>query len=209
MNRSKRMAKCLKDLTISESSFESNQINNYGLLLPQYGYQSRLITPATYTHQIENETPNQLRLFSKLRLFSNVSHKVAMCHSERPPDLNHAEIARTLVNHAICDAIGTISTNRLVAGYPMVTVISIDDNDSKGVSTGKIHFINDQHLNCENEDPMEPTCARVIISGQVKQSPKYRHKTETWHSSALIDGVYQSIGLKDPKTGKNDQNFDL
>ncbi|KAL9893249.1 cellular Repressor of E1A-stimulated Genes isoform 1-T1 [Glossina fuscipes fuscipes] len=124
------------------------------------------------------------------------AYKYQQLMLERQPDLNHAKIARTLVNHANWAAVGTISTNRLVTGYPMVNVISIDDNDSKGVSTGKIHFMltdldftgpdwrynnkatflfsNDQHLDCENhkQDPMEPTCARVIISGQVKQMGK-------------------------------------
>uniref|UniRef100_A0A1A9V8P0 CREG-like beta-barrel domain-containing protein n=1 Tax=Glossina austeni TaxID=7395 RepID=A0A1A9V8P0_GLOAU len=136
------------------------------------------------------------------------AYKYQQLMLERQPDLNHAKIARTLVNHANWAAVGTISTNRLVAGYPMVNVISIDDNDSKGVSTGKIHFMltdldftgpdwrynnkatflfsNDQNLDCENhkEDPMEPTCARVIISGQVKQLTPFTYAN--WISKIFL-----------------------
>uniref|UniRef100_A0A1A9WNR1 CREG-like beta-barrel domain-containing protein n=1 Tax=Glossina brevipalpis TaxID=37001 RepID=A0A1A9WNR1_9MUSC len=70
-----------------------------------------------------------------------LAYKYQQLMLETQPDLNHAKIARTLVNRANWAAVGTISTNRLVASYPMVNVISIDDNDSKGVSTGKIHFM--------------------------------------------------------------------
>lgn len=112
------------------------------------------------------------------------------------PSLDHAIIARTLVHQANWAAVGTISTNPLVLGYPMVNIISIDDADSYGSSTGKIHFMltdldftgpdwrnynkvtflftDEQNLHCKMHkmDPMEPTCARVIVSGQIQPVQK-------------------------------------
>ncbi|EDV91539.1 protein CREG1 [Drosophila grimshawi] len=110
--------------------------------------------------------------------------------------LNHTKIARELVHRANWAAVGSISTNDVVNGYPMVNIISIDDNNLKGKSSGIIRFMltdldftgpdwqndnkvtfmftDEQTLNCKNtnKDPMEPTCARVIISGQVIKVPE-------------------------------------
>ncbi|TDG51897.1 hypothetical protein AWZ03_001567 [Drosophila navojoa] len=110
--------------------------------------------------------------------------------------LNHAKIARQLVHRANWASVGSISTNKIVKDYPMVNIISIDDNSLEGKSSGVIRFLltdldftgpdwqnnnkvtflftDEQTLNCKNanKDPMEPTCARVIISGQVKKLPK-------------------------------------
>ncbi|KAH8323041.1 hypothetical protein KR074_001515 [Drosophila pseudoananassae] len=108
-------------------------------------------------------------------------------------ELNHAKIARDLVHRANWAAVGSISTNKIVEGYPMVNIISTDDSDSNGQSTGRIRFLltdldftgpdwehnnkvtlmfsDDQTLNCKNAgmDPMEPTCARTMLSGQVNK----------------------------------------
>ncbi|XP_017102081.2 protein CREG1 [Drosophila bipectinata] len=108
-------------------------------------------------------------------------------------ELNHAKIARDLVHRANWAAVGSISTNKIIEGYPMVNIISTDDSDSNGQSTGRIRFLltdldftgpdwehnnkvtlmfsDDQTLNCKNSgmDPMEPTCARTMLSGQVKK----------------------------------------
>lgn len=107
--------------------------------------------------------------------------------------LNHAKIARQLVHRANWASVGSISTNKIVKDYPMVNIISVDDNNLEGKSSGVIRFLltdldftgpdwqnnnkvtflftDEQTLNCKNanKDPMEPTCARVIISGQVKK----------------------------------------
>ncbi|XP_034487939.1 protein CREG1 [Drosophila innubila] len=116
-------------------------------------------------------------------------------------ELNHAKIARELVHSANWASVGTISTNEVVKDYPMVNIISIDDNNASFISTGIIRFLltdldftgmdwqsnnkvsfmftDEQTLNCTNakKDPMEPTCARTMISGQVKKlsknSPSY------------------------------------
>ncbi|XP_030370511.1 protein CREG1 [Scaptodrosophila lebanonensis] len=111
----------------------------------------------------------------------------------RDQELNHAKIARQLVHQANWASVGSISTNAIVENYPMVNIISVDDNDASGKSTGKIHFLltdldftgpdwqrnnkvtflftDEQTLNCKNnnKDPMEPTCARIMISGQVRK----------------------------------------
>lgn len=112
-------------------------------------------------------------------------------------ELNHAKIARELVHRANWASVATISTNQVVKDYPMVNVIAIDDNNANNISTGVVRYLltdldftgtdwhsnnkvtflftDEQTLNCRNsnKDPMEPTCARVMISGQVKKLDEY------------------------------------
>eukprot|EP00099_Drosophila_melanogaster_P028530 NP_732230.1 cellular repressor of E1A-stimulated genes, isoform C [Drosophila melanogaster] len=112
---------------------------------------------------------------------------------KREQELNHAKIARDLVHRANWAAVGSLSTNERVKGYPMVNIISIDDSDANNRSTGRIRFLltdldftgpdwqkdnkvtllfsDEQTLRCKEggKDPMEPTCARSMISGQVKK----------------------------------------
>ncbi|XP_017480669.1 PREDICTED: protein CREG1 [Rhagoletis zephyria] len=106
---------------------------------------------------------------------------------------DHALVARNLVHQASWASVGSISTNEKITNYPMVNVISVDDSALNGKSTGRIHFLltdldftgpdwqnnnkvtflftDEQNLNCKKrrEDPMEPTCARTIISGKVRE----------------------------------------
>ncbi|XP_068157877.1 protein CREG1 [Drosophila tropicalis] len=115
---------------------------------------------------------------------------------KRELELNHAKIGRQLVHQATWASVGTISTNKIVENYPMVNIISVDDSDVLGNSTGRIRFMltdldftgpdwqknnkvtfmftDAQNLNCQKAgmDPMEPTCARIILSGQVKKMEK-------------------------------------
>lgn len=101
-----------------------------------------------------------------------------------------AHVARTLVHKANWTAMGTISTADKIVSYPMVNVVSMADSPLNGVSTGHIYymltdldftakdlhrdqrltalFTEDQDLSCTQNgvDSMEPTCARVIISGR-------------------------------------------
>lgn len=91
---------------------------------------------------------------------------------------------------------GTISTLPQLSGFPMVNVISVADSAKDETSTGKIFFYltmldftaqdlsksnkltalfsMDQTLYCSksNIDPMEPTCARIMISGNIEKVPK-------------------------------------
>lgn len=84
---------------------------------------------------------------------------------------------------------GTISTLKSISGFPMVNIISVADSAKDEPSTGHIYFYltnldytgqdlmknnkltvmftNDQDLECSKNgvDPMEPTCARIMISG--------------------------------------------
>lgn len=84
---------------------------------------------------------------------------------------------------------GTISTDKSVLGYPMVNVIAMADSPLGEKSTGEIYYLltdldfTGQDLKMQNKltaffsmeqykqcsDPMEPTCARVMISGQMMQ----------------------------------------
>lgn len=106
-----------------------------------------------------------------------------------PPHTDYAKMARWLVHKSEWTAMGTISTVPAIAGFPMVNVIAMADSAARGKSTGNIYFYltmldftaqdlskrnqltalfsMDQSLYCskKNVDPMEPTCARVMISG--------------------------------------------
>lgn len=82
---------------------------------------------------------------------------------------------------------GTISTEKSIYGYPMVNVIAMADSAKDEKATGNIYFLltdldfTGQDLAVQNKltaffsmeqykhcsDPMEPTCARVMISGQM------------------------------------------
>ncbi|KAH8408037.1 hypothetical protein KR222_011739 [Zaprionus bogoriensis] len=157
---------------------------------------------------------------------------------KRNVELNHAKISRELVHRANWASVGTISSNHLIKDYPMVNIIAIDDNNKTNSSTGRIRFLltdldftgqdwqannkvtfmfsDEQTLNCKNEkkDPMEPTCARVIISGQIERLSKnapdyktalnvfiYRHPAaENWikeHNFYLCELDIQNIFVLD------------
>lgn len=107
-----------------------------------------------------------------------------------PPHTDYAKMARWLVHKSDWTAMGTISTVPAIAGFPMVNVIAMADSADGAKSTGNIYFYltmldftaqdlskrnqltalfsMDQSLYCSknNVDPMEPTCARVMISGE-------------------------------------------
>lgn len=110
---------------------------------------------------------------------------------------NHAKVARRLVHQSDWSSVGSISTDANTNGYPMVNVISVADSSKDGPSTGIIYFLltdldftgqdwkksnkitfffsDDMLGNCSKNgvDPMEPTCARAIISGQVEEVRNY------------------------------------
>lgn len=115
-------------------------------------------------------------------------------NSQPPPkDLTHATIARKLVHNTNWASVGTISTNSATKGFPMVNVISINDNDVNQKSTGRIQFLltdmdftgldwqsnrnatflfsNEQNQVCSgyprHQDPMEPSCERAMITGHI------------------------------------------
>lgn len=130
---------------------------------------------------------------SQTQAYSALQDARIIAEYKRQLGLNHAKIARQLVHSANWASVGSISTNQIVKDYPMVNIISIDDNSLEGKSSGVIRFLltdldftgpdwqsnnkvtfmftDEQTLHCKNanKDPMEPTCARVIISGQVKK----------------------------------------
>lgn len=113
-----------------------------------------------------------------------------------PTELDHASIARKLVHQTNWASFGTISTNAAMKDFPMVNIISVNDNNVNHESTGRLQFFltdldftgtdlkhnnmstllftDEQKLHCTNNypnavDPMEPTCPRVIISGETKR----------------------------------------
>lgn len=116
---------------------------------------------------------------------------------ENPPDYKkYAEMARYLVHNSNWTSMGTISSLPQLSGFPMVNVISMADSAKDEKSTGKIFFYltmldftgqdlskknkltalfsMDQTLYCSKNDvdPMEPTCARTMISGSIEKVPK-------------------------------------
>ena len=88
---------------------------------------------------------------------------------------------------------GTISSQKSIEGYLNVNIISVADSGRGVKSTGNVYFYlvkldftaqdlirenkltalfsDDQDLACQKrgEDPMEPTCARITITGYAAQ----------------------------------------
>jgi hypothetical protein len=120
--------------------------------------------------------------------------------SDPPPHTDYAKMARWLVHNSEWMSMGTISTLPSIAGFPMVNVISMADSEKGAKSTGVIYFYlvmldftaqdlsknnqltalfsMDQNLYCTNRnmDPMEPTCARIMISGEALRVDKGSHE---------------------------------
>lgn len=107
-----------------------------------------------------------------------------------PPHTEYAKMARYLVHKAEWVSMGSLSTVEAIKGYPMVNVIAVADSARGEKSTGTLYFYltmldytaqdlskdnrltvllsMDQDLYCSQRgvDPMEPTCARIMISGR-------------------------------------------
>lgn len=131
-------------------------------------------------------------------------------HSIRPSYHEYAKMARYLVHKSNWTAMGTISSLSIIQGFPMVNVISIADSAWQAKSTGRIYclltdldftakdlaktnkltalFSEDQDLACtaNGTDSMEPTCARVIITGSIMRldpnTPEYADANE-WYTN--------------------------
>ena len=126
-----------------------------------------------------------------------------------PPHTEYAKMARWLVHNSEWMATGTISTIPSIKGFPMVNVIAMADSAKGGKSTGQIYFLlvmldftaqdlskrnemtalftMDQSLYCtqRNIDPMEPTCARIMISGEALRVEKNTKEYE-FASNAMV-----------------------
>lgn len=107
-----------------------------------------------------------------------------------PPHTEYAKMARYLVHKAEWVSMGSLSTVDAIKGYPMVNIIATADSARGAKSTGTLYFYltmldytaqdlskdnrltvllsMDQDLECSKRgiDPMEPTCARIMISGR-------------------------------------------
>ncbi|KAG5683334.1 hypothetical protein PVAND_012620 [Polypedilum vanderplanki] len=116
--------------------------------------------------------------------------------NDPPPHTDYAKMARWLVHNSEWMSMGTISTLPSITGFPMVNVIAMADSEKGAKSTGVIYFYlvmldftaqdlskknqltalfsMDQSLYCtkKNIDPMEPTCARIMISGEALRVEK-------------------------------------
>ncbi|XP_065361623.1 protein CREG1 [Calliphora vicina] len=152
-------------------------------------------------------------------------HKRQLRHNATlsAPDLNHVKIARRLVNQANWASVGTVSVNSAIKDYPMVNIISVNDNDPFGKSTGRIQFLltdldftgpdwqnnnkatflftDEQLMHCTKRnswiyedpiDPMEPTCARTIISGQINKMNRNGNE----YDGALVSFVQRHPAAK-------------
>lgn len=123
-----------------------------------------------------------------------------------PPHTDYAKMARWLVHTMEWTSMGTISTLPAIEGFPMVNVIAMADSAKGAKSTGNIYFYltmldftaqdlskknqlttlfsMDQNLMCskQNMDPMEPTCARAMFSGEAlrvaKDSEEFEFATQ-------------------------------
>lgn len=122
---------------------------------------------------------------------------------DRPTD--HAKVARELVHKSDWAAVGTISVDSKIPGFPMVNVISIADNENGTIyfmlvdldftgqdwhKNNNVTFLFTQDVNgdCRNKkrDPMEPTCARAMISGKVDPVDENKRPEEHKKNLALF-----------------------
>ncbi|XP_058813285.1 protein CREG1-like isoform X2 [Topomyia yanbarensis] len=121
---------------------------------------------------------------------SNALEGNDVTNDEPPPHTEYAKMARYLVHKAEWVSMGSISTVDAIKGYPMVNIIAAADSAHGEKSTGTLFFYltmldytaqdlskdnrltvllsMDQDLDCSKRgvDPMEPTCARIMISGR-------------------------------------------
>lgn len=121
---------------------------------------------------------------------SNALDSNDVADSGPPPHTEYAKMARYLVHKAEWVSMGSLSTVDAIKGYPMVNVIAAADSARGEKSTGTLYFYltmldytaqdlskdnrltvllsMDQDLSCSKQgvDPMEPTCARIMISGR-------------------------------------------
>ncbi|CAO1423492.1 unnamed protein product [Diamesa tonsa] len=121
--------------------------------------------------------------------------------AQPPPDhTEYAKMARWIVHNMEWTSMGTISVVPSISGFPMVNVIAFADSAKDAPSTGVIYFYltmldytaqdlaknnrlttlfsMEQSLYCSQKmkvDPMEPTCARIMISGNAL---RIRNQTE-------------------------------
>ncbi|XP_001600211.1 protein CREG1 [Nasonia vitripennis] len=123
---------------------------------------------------------------------------VAACASARtisqgpPAATNSALMARYIVNEAEWTSIATISVRENTKNYPFVNLVSLSDG-LKGQGSGVPYIfvtpldftgqdlIKDQRVtmlmslaqgdwcNQKGYDPMDPRCARVVLSGKIEQ----------------------------------------
>lgn len=129
--------------------------------------------------------------------------------NDPPSHDDHAKMARWLVHNADWTAMGTVSTLPAIAGFPMVNVIAVADSAKGAKSTGEVYFYltmldftaqdlskkneltalfsMDQSLYCSKRDidPMEPTCARLMISGEALRVPENTKEFE-FATAAMI-----------------------
>lgn len=121
---------------------------------------------------------------------SNALETNEVSDSGPPPHTEYAKMARYLVHKAEWVSMGSLSTVDTIRGYPMVNIIAVADSARGEKSTGTLYFYltmldytaqdlskdnrltvllsQDQDLYCSKHgvDPMEPTCARIMISGR-------------------------------------------
>lgn len=139
---------------------------------------------------------------------------------EPPPHTDFAKMARWLVHNSEWTAMGTISTLPVLAGFPMVNVIAMADSEKGAKSTGHIYFYltmldftaqdlskqnkltalftMDETLYCSNRkvDPMEPVCARIMISGEALRVAKDTEEFK-FATSAMISHHPASVNWLD------------
>lgn len=134
------------------------------------------------------------------------TNDLGLSEPDPPAHTDYAKMARWLVHNVEWTAMGTISSYPALTGFPMVNVIAIADSEKGAKSTGNIYFYltmldftaqdlsknnklttlfsMDQTLYCSDRkiDPMEPICARVMMSGEAlrveKESEEFKFATK-------------------------------
>lgn len=143
-------------------------------------------TPSNRTFEVKDE-PNYKDYAKVARYLVHKSGK------HRAGSTIHDDENSHYIQYLDYTSLGTISILDGIKGYPMVSIMSVADSTRDGQSTGNIYlyllhidyithdlkaenkltalFSNNQDLACSKRglDPMEPTCARVMITGYIAQ----------------------------------------
>ncbi|KAJ8675777.1 hypothetical protein QAD02_011563 [Eretmocerus hayati] len=149
---------------------------------------------------------------------------------EPPPPHKTALMARYIVNEAEWTSIATISTREDIVGYPFVNLKSHSDGQ-KGQGNGVPYLYltpmdfsgKDVETNAnatllmslvqgswcaqKNYDPMDPRCARIILTGKVKKISE--NDTEHEIAKEAIFGRHEWLAHMPPDHGFYFAKFDI
>ncbi|KAK0090820.1 hypothetical protein PV325_003840 [Microctonus aethiopoides] len=129
-------------------------------------------------------------------------------YTDPPPSNNPALVGRYVVNQALWASVATISSHDGISSFPFVNVVAVSDGplgNGTGVpyiyltpldftakdieADSRVTFMMTlaQGLYCQQQmmDPIDPRCARIILSGRIKKIPKDKDEHEIAKSAVF------------------------